>query len=152
MANETLSVPEEKLWEVIQVIRAGLEAKVPTTSAETKKRLKQWCDDEEAYLRRTGALIVMTVNVEPKPKKLTKTEIAHYYNTRVRQEHQKGYEQNCREIGEVPESDYFPPVKAGDLDTRKVWECEKSPTKFCVYDWDNTGEDCIFCHQPEERK
>jgi hypothetical protein len=51
MATEVLSVPEEKLGEVIRVIRAGLHAKPPRVSAETAKRLRTWCSEEEEYLR-----------------------------------------------------------------------------------------------------
>lgn len=156
MASETLSVPEEKLWEVIQVIRAGMGAKVPGISSETKTRLKQWCDDEEQYLRRTGQLIVMTVSVEPekKPKKkrLTAAEVAHYHNTWALPKKRAEYEKNCKEGGFEIHPDQFAEVKSEDLDLARVWECTESPTKFCVYDWDNTGEDCIFCGQPEERK
>lgn len=33
------------------------------------------------------------------------------------------------------------------------WDCENSPVKKCVYDWDDFGdESCIFCGEPEERK
>lgn len=34
------------------------------------------------------------------------------------------------------------------------WECEKSPLGFCVYDMnsDYKDDDCIYCHQPDERK
>jgi len=48
MASELLSVPEDKLAEVIRVIRAGL--KVEGVSKETETQLKRWCDEEERYL------------------------------------------------------------------------------------------------------
>lgn len=34
------------------------------------------------------------------------------------------------------------------------WECEKSPIGWCVYHhWDDLAhDDCIFCHEPDERK
>lgn len=48
MATETLRVPEEKLEEVIRVIRAGL--KTEEVSEETRYALTTWCDEEEAYL------------------------------------------------------------------------------------------------------
>lgn len=34
------------------------------------------------------------------------------------------------------------------------WKCEKSPIGLCVYDdeKDQYHDDCIFCHNPEERK
>jgi hypothetical protein len=33
------------------------------------------------------------------------------------------------------------------------WECEKSPTGYCVYhDEDSMHDTCLFCGDPEERK
>ena len=35
-----------------------------------------------------------------------------------------------------------------------AWECSKSPVDLCVYNH-NMGpahDDCLFCHEPEERK
>lgn len=34
------------------------------------------------------------------------------------------------------------------------WDCEKSPVKKCVYDYDSPmrDDDCIYCHNPDERK
>jgi hypothetical protein len=34
------------------------------------------------------------------------------------------------------------------------WTCEDSPVKYCVYDIveDPAHDDCLFCHDPEERK
>ena len=50
MAREILSVPEERLDEVIAVIRVGLrETKV---SKCTRDLLETWCEDEDAYLKR----------------------------------------------------------------------------------------------------
>jgi len=53
MAKETLSIPEEKLAEVIKVIKIGLEyVDGNFISEETRENLIQWCDDEEEYLKR----------------------------------------------------------------------------------------------------
>lgn len=49
MASEILAVPEEKLAEVIAVIRAGL--RTTKVSAETHDQLTKWCDAEEQYLK-----------------------------------------------------------------------------------------------------
>jgi len=53
MASEILAVPEEKLVEVIAVIRAGLLAVslADCVSDETREQLEKWCDTEEAYIR-----------------------------------------------------------------------------------------------------
>lgn len=34
------------------------------------------------------------------------------------------------------------------------WECESklNPIKYCIYDWRNSDETCVYCGQPEERK
>jgi len=34
------------------------------------------------------------------------------------------------------------------------WSCEGSPTELCVYDMstEEQDDDCLFCHQPAERK
>lgn len=34
------------------------------------------------------------------------------------------------------------------------WECPDSPTKYCIYNSveDPCHDDCIICHDPEERK
>ena len=34
------------------------------------------------------------------------------------------------------------------------WECSQSPIGYCVYDSidDPAHDDCLFCHDPEERK
>lgn len=34
------------------------------------------------------------------------------------------------------------------------WDCAESPTGKCVYDQDEDSmhDDCIFCHDPEERQ
>lgn len=50
MANEVLSVPEESLAQVILVIRTGLK-NAKYISKETRRELKKWCDEEEAYLK-----------------------------------------------------------------------------------------------------
>lgn len=51
MANEILAVPEDSLAEVIRIIRAGLKA-AKKVSRNTLERLTEWCDEEEAYLKR----------------------------------------------------------------------------------------------------
>lgn len=61
MAKETLTIPEEKLPEVIKVIRAGLEYVdsghyLPQISDETREQLAKWCDEQEEYLKRIGAI------------------------------------------------------------------------------------------------
>ena len=35
-----------------------------------------------------------------------------------------------------------------------TWNCDKSPIGLCVYDnlEDKAHDDCVFCHQPQERK
>ena len=48
MASELLNVPEDKLAEVIRVIRAGLKSE--RVSSETRTKLSRWCDEEERYL------------------------------------------------------------------------------------------------------
>ena len=48
MASEILSVPEEKLFEVIKVIRAGLSH--VSVSEETRIQLLKWCEEEEEYI------------------------------------------------------------------------------------------------------
>lgn len=55
MASETLSVPEEHLREVIDIIRAGLEARRKArrkVSREVREQLEKWCNEEEGYLNR----------------------------------------------------------------------------------------------------
>jgi hypothetical protein len=54
MASEVLSVPEEKLGEVIKVIRAGLMTLDMDVSDDTFENLTKWCDEEEEYLKRIG--------------------------------------------------------------------------------------------------
>ena len=49
MASEALYVPEESLAQVIIVIRTGLK-NAKHISKETRRQLKKWCDEEEAYL------------------------------------------------------------------------------------------------------
>ena len=50
MGREILSVSEERLDEVIAVIRAGLRE--VTVSERTRDLLETWCEEESAYLRR----------------------------------------------------------------------------------------------------
>jgi hypothetical protein len=49
MARESLSVPEEHLESVVEVIRVGLAH--TSVAQEIRESLTAWCDDEEAYLR-----------------------------------------------------------------------------------------------------
>jgi hypothetical protein len=51
MASEVLTVPEDHLMEVIEIIRAGLRA-TPNATPEVKRQLTKWCKDEEKYIRR----------------------------------------------------------------------------------------------------
>ena len=61
--KEALYISEERVGEMIRVIRAGLKAvriisdkdvpAPPYVRRETAKILKRWCDEEEAYLRQT---------------------------------------------------------------------------------------------------
>lgn len=51
MATEALYVPEDQLDEVILVIRNGLKT-TKGLSRDTRRALKQWCDEEEEYLSR----------------------------------------------------------------------------------------------------
>lgn len=52
MASEVLRVPESRLLEVIEVIRAGLLATKDSekVSDDTRQHLTDWCDLEEAYI------------------------------------------------------------------------------------------------------
>ena len=53
MGSEQLSVPEENLQEVIDVIRAGLaslKGKKKDVSEDTKGNLTTWCDEMQEYL------------------------------------------------------------------------------------------------------
>ena len=60
MSKEILAIPEDKLREVIYVIRAGIKysqaipldplVKLETISYETIESLTLWCDQEEEYL------------------------------------------------------------------------------------------------------
>ncbi len=52
MASEILSIPEENLLEVIQVIRTGLMH--TRVSEETETQLLNWCAEEEEYITREG--------------------------------------------------------------------------------------------------
>lgn len=49
MASETLTVKEEKLGEVIDVIRIGL--RTATISENTRAHLVGWCREMEFYLQ-----------------------------------------------------------------------------------------------------
>ncbi len=61
MAKEILAIPEERLAEVIKIIRTGLEfvdilrcLDEPQTADETREQLEKWCDVEEEYLKLIG--------------------------------------------------------------------------------------------------
>jgi hypothetical protein len=56
MGTERLSIPEERVAEVIKVIRAGRKAtqKDPSISNETRRCLDTWCDEMDEYINRTG--------------------------------------------------------------------------------------------------
>lgn len=59
MAKEVLFVPEERLDEVIKVIRLGLLRAQQTgifIKEDTKAGLEKWCLDEELYLQRLREL------------------------------------------------------------------------------------------------
>ena len=47
-----------------------------------------------------------------------------------------------------------PETKNHNLVFSTFWHCAKSPNGYCVYDLnsDLRFDDCIFCHQPDERK
>lgn len=51
--NEILAVPEDNLLEVIRVIRAGLRVS-KKVSADTRRNLTKWCNDETKYLKECG--------------------------------------------------------------------------------------------------
>lgn len=51
MAKEILSIPEDCLLEVIEIIRLGLKTK-KKISGDVKHNLQKWCDEEEAYMKR----------------------------------------------------------------------------------------------------
>lgn len=50
MASEILAVPEEDLQVVIRIIRAGIRAECLEKN-RVGKVLKQWCNEQEAYLK-----------------------------------------------------------------------------------------------------
>jgi hypothetical protein len=55
VAKEVLFVPEERLDEVIKVIRMGLDRAKQIgvyIKQDTKDGLEKWCIEEEDYLRR----------------------------------------------------------------------------------------------------
>lgn len=51
MASEILSIPEDYLEEVIDIIRVGLRECEPV-NLKVKQQLTKWCDEEQAYLER----------------------------------------------------------------------------------------------------
>lgn len=58
------------------------------------------------------------------------------------------------DVEELIEQGATVPFKLMDLEMPRSWECPKSPTGHCVYHPETDGalDDCIYCHQPEERK
>lgn len=44
-------------------------------------------------------------------------------------------------------------IRKGAIETGS-WECPTSPLQVCAYDVDNDPacDDCLFCHDPDERK
>jgi ABC-type transporter MlaC component len=57
MAKEILTVPEEHLQEVIDIIRAGLYVIGNVIKQEVREQLTRWCDEEQEYInRRSSAL------------------------------------------------------------------------------------------------
>lgn len=46
------------------------------------------------------------------------------------------------------------PFVSGEVTFGHAWECPDSPTAKCVYhdETDPAHDNCIYCHQPEERK
>ena len=51
MAKEILSIPEEYLGEVIEVIRSGIASCEVYISNETIISLLHWCEEKEEYLK-----------------------------------------------------------------------------------------------------
>jgi len=45
-------------------------------------------------------------------------------------------------------------IKMGFKTIGTFWKCEKSPFGLCMYDnvKDRVHDNCLFCHEPEERK
>jgi len=50
MAKEILVVPEDRLLEVIAIIRNGIKS-TKIVSKDTKYNLLKWCDEEEMYMK-----------------------------------------------------------------------------------------------------
>ena len=76
------------------------------------------------------------------------SETADYY---------EGIAEECRRKWEKACAENIAKEKGIDADNVVVWdgwECEESPTGFCVYDHSGPYYDecCIYCGQPEERK
>ena len=59
MATEILAIPEERLKDVITVIRVGIllieNLKEYDVSDQTLRYLREWCVEEEAYLEKINA-------------------------------------------------------------------------------------------------
>lgn len=58
------------------------------------------------------------------------------------------------DVEELIEQGATVPFKLRDLEMPRSWDCPKSPTGHCVYHPETDGalDDCIYCHQPDERK
>lgn len=50
MGTEILSIPEEYLEDVTEVIRTGLSVTGHNVHPEVKEQLTKWCDDNDEYL------------------------------------------------------------------------------------------------------
>ena len=53
MAKEILAIPEQHLADVVLIIRRGLEIE-RSIHPDCREALEEWCEGEEAYLRRIG--------------------------------------------------------------------------------------------------
>ena len=51
MASEILSVPEERILEVVKVLRSGISTCQDSVSEDTLIHLMKWCNDMEEYMQ-----------------------------------------------------------------------------------------------------
>ncbi len=91
--------------------------------------------------------VTLTDEAEPKKRRSRKSDIAEFYNREVLPKKRADF---SSEFGAPPDPEEFFEVKGGNLVLSRAWDCQISPTKFCVYEADS-GENCIFCGEPEER-
>jgi len=56
MAKETLTIPEDSLLEVVEVIEAGLFVMKNKISLNTRENLTKWCNDERDYMNKCQKL------------------------------------------------------------------------------------------------